>query len=249
MLRICLALLTAALFATRGVPVQAQTPDPAPPALRHHPGRGHRERLHVPLRFSSVDVHRDAAGRDCHRPDRLSAAAGGQHLYRRDQKDHPGADPLRHLQPPSLRPHRRRQAVQGRRRALHRAQECARPSGKIAPARHRHSRRDAREQEDDHARRHHARAHLCRPQPFGQFAGDAAAQGTADLHRRLHPARIDPFPQHAGQLADRMGGFAEKSSGARLGPHAHRSPLQGQARAPSRTCRTCSPTCRSFPPR
>ena len=46
-----------------------------------------------------------------------------------------------------------------------------------AAARHRHSRRDAGEQEDHHARRHHARAHLCRPQPFGQFAGDAAAAG------------------------------------------------------------------------
>ena len=64
-----------------------------------------------------------SAGRDRHRPHRLRASAGGDDLCRRDQEGHQSADPVRDLQPPPLRPHRRRQAVQGRRRHVHRAQE------------------------------------------------------------------------------------------------------------------------------
>ena len=44
-------------------------------------------------------------------------------LCRRDQEGHRQADQIPDLQPPPLRPHRRRQGVQGRRRHDHRAQE------------------------------------------------------------------------------------------------------------------------------
>ena len=77
-------------------------------------------------------------------------------------------------------------------------------------------RRDAgpggRRQEEHHARRHDARAHLCRPQSFGQLAGDAPAEGEADLRRRLRADRERAVPQHPRQrVAARIHRLAEEA--------------------------------------
>ena len=111
-------------------------------------------------------------------------------LYRRDPEGHQQADQVPDLQPPPLRPHRGRQAVQGRGRedsSRTRAPRSGSSSSSIRP-------RSLPDETVDkasahHARRHHARAQLCRPEPFRQHAGDAAAEGEDHLHRRHHPGR------------------------------------------------------------
>ena len=77
---------------------------------------------------------------------------------RRDQEGHQGADQVPGLQPPPLRSHRRRQAVQGRGRDDRRAQARQGAAGGAEGARRRHARRDRRRQAHDQARRHDARA-------------------------------------------------------------------------------------------
>ena len=94
------------------------------------------------------------------RPDRRSA------LCRRDQEGHRQADQVPDLQPPPLRPHRRRQGVQGRGREDHRAQARQGAARGAEGSAHGAAGRDVRRQADHQARRHHARAELYRPQPL-----------------------------------------------------------------------------------
>ena len=96
-------------------------PDADAAALCHDQSGGNRQRLHFPLRQPSGHVRRHQGGRDRHRPHQLRAAAGGEDLRRGNPEDHQGADQVPDLQPSSLRPHRRRQALQGRRRQGRRA--------------------------------------------------------------------------------------------------------------------------------
>ena len=93
-------------------------------ANRHHQGGGHRERLHLPLRQPSGDVHRHAGRRDRDRPDRLRPAAGGQAYVEEIRKITKA--PIKYLiySHHHLRPHRGRQAVQGGRRQSRRARRA-----------------------------------------------------------------------------------------------------------------------------
>ena len=69
--------------------------------------------LYLPLPEPPGDVHRHPGGRDRHRSDQLWPAAGGENLSRGNRQDHQGAGQISDLQPPPLRSHRRRQALQG----------------------------------------------------------------------------------------------------------------------------------------
>ena len=95
-------------------------PAGAAAADRDQEGRRHRRRLHLPQWQSSVDVHRHQGRRDRDRPDRLWPPDRRAAICRRDQEGHRQADQVPDLQPPPLRSHRRRQGVQGCRRAHHR---------------------------------------------------------------------------------------------------------------------------------
>ncbi len=74
------------------------------------------------------------------------------------QQDHQGADQIRDLQPPPLRSHRGRQAVQGPRRKIRRAQTRQGAAGRAEISGRGDPRSDRRRQRHDQARRHHARA-------------------------------------------------------------------------------------------
>ena len=133
-------LASAALLAGLAGPAWSQAqPAPAQPrtgaagtaADRDQEGRRHRQRLYLPQRQPSGDVHRHQGRRDRHRSGRLRPADRRPAICRRDQEGHRQADQIPDLQPPPLRPHRRRQGVQGRRRHHRRAQArqgAARPA-------------------------------------------------------------------------------------------------------------------------
>ena len=210
--------LSAALF-TLAFAGAAWAQAPAAAAdVRHHQGRGHRQRLYLPLPEPSGDVRRHARRRDRDRPDQLRAAAGGESLPGRDPQDHPGTDQVPDLQPPPLRPHRRRQGVQGRRRDRHRASPRQGAARAAQSARCRRSGPGRRQQAHDQARRYDARPHLHRSQSFRLFARDVPAEGEAPLRGRLQLARRGAIAARGEQLlSDRVGSIAETHARARLG--------------------------------
>ena len=84
---------------------------------------------------------------------------GGQHYV--DEIKKVTDKPIKYpdLQPPSLRPHRRRQGVQGRRAPRIIAHKNVKAASRAARrSEHRAAGRGVRRQEDDQARRHHARS-------------------------------------------------------------------------------------------
>ena len=160
MSRVHLAGMAAALIAA-GLSTTALAQQAAASANRDHEGRRDRQRLHLPQRQSSVDVHRHQGRRDRDRSGRLRPADRRAGLHRRDQEGDGQADQVPDLQPPSFRPHRRRQAVQGCRRHHRRAparQGASRAAqGPAYPA----ARPGGRQQRpDDQSRRHQARAEI-----------------------------------------------------------------------------------------
>src|SRR5258705_3257572 len=88
-----------------------------------------------------------------------------------------------------------------------------------------------------HAWRHNARTHLCRPQPFGRYAGDAAAEGKAGVRRRLRADRGRAVSQYPGQcLAAGIYRFAEEAGRTRLGSDDHRPSLRGRTLRHEKGC-------------
>ena len=100
-----------------------------------------------------------------------------------------------------------------------------------------------RRQEGHQARRHHARAHLSRPEPFRFQHRDAAAEGEDHLRGRHHPGRHVPRPRLHRHRSAGNGNLHQEGHRHGLGspdPRSSRaSPAAGSA--PSRTRRTCSP--------
>ncbi len=134
-------------------------------------------------------------------------------LRRRDQEGHQPADQVPDLQPPPLRPYRRRQGLQGCRRARHRAQAC-----QGAARRHQRPAHGARGRGRDrcrphhHARRHDGGAQVRRHQSLRLDAGDAAAEGEADLRRRSHSRGLGAGARHDRLLSDGIGGLDQDAS-------------------------------------
>ena len=180
------------------------------------------QRLHLPQRQSSVDVHRTRT-RDATDP----VGYGGplaDGLHRRDRDDKPTAPDLQPspFRPspaascPRMAPHRGAPARQGARSSRIHTRRC--PTRWSATATIKLG--------------HHARAEIFRPQPFRFEPGDVAAKGEDRLHRRHDPGRVVPRPWFHRHLSARNRGVHQEGAGIGLGAVDPRS--SRRARRPAR---------------
>ncbi len=188
-------LITAALTAT----AQAQAPAPPPFATTKVEGT---DNVYI-FRFGGHQSMFIVTKEGVIATDPISAAAaGGEGLYRGNPEDHQGADQIRDLQPQPLRSHRRRQAIQGCGRYLHRPQERQGAHRRAEAARRRRAGSGGRQQEGTSS--------SAAPRSSCIYVGKNHSDST--LVMRLPKEKIiftvdwiplqgDPVPRHGGQLS------------------------------------------------